>query len=658
MMFVLRQRAAAFPTRHLTSIYRCKKERIACGVAKYGQSQPSTLQYFLSDEVQARQNLCSSQAENVWKSPNLINSALSQQDNRIQVEANNTFPLKDVKKEIVTVNSIADSNLNLLQCLDICLAHKLNGIKKFTNIPSPSTWLPNYNQKGRLLDGLFGNGRQDLLSYTCRGLHLAPTQYCKIPAEFSQFKEKFVKYHPLGDTHASDLCAESQIRLKEIAHEHLKRVLRECNVNFVKNKPKKYPDMGIFKSPLLAQVERDVLYKKSINRVPALLRYFITEIVQRDLDTVGIFRMSGSHPRIQELKSILEKKFYDPAVIDTSKYDIHDFTTLMKEYLRELPAKLISTEKFEIYPDIEELPFKKKQYNIMNYFMLSMTPEHRETTQYLLSFLEEVANHSDKNKMGPDNLATVFAPNVFKIGKIKTDELQNRMQIHNRMFAAWLYYYRHISIVSDLLMNDLRKSFGSKPAKIKFDSKLFPQLPKPPAVPENLESLTDATITVLTPYEAQPSKEIKIGVTHTAQQVVLEVLGNNPPADGAVAAGGAEAGGAEGGAVGGAEGGAVGGAEGGAVGGAEGGAVGGAVGGAEQPVGTVSSCYFTTQDFERGDEKAKQYLYEVGGNMGERCLHPDTNLLNVYKANPKAYWIVKSLGKPPSHVVKKFKLFK
>ena len=35
------------------------------------------------------------------------------------------------------------------------------------------------------------------------------------------------------------------------------------------------------------------------------------------------------------------------------------------------------------------------------------------------------------------------------------------------------------------------------------------------------------------------------------------------------------------------------------------------------------------------------FLYEVGGNIGERRLSNNTNMLTLYKANPNAEWIIK-----------------
>uniref|UniRef100_A0A674CJ40 Rho GTPase activating protein 28 n=1 Tax=Salmo trutta TaxID=8032 RepID=A0A674CJ40_SALTR len=45
-------------------------------------------------------------------------------------------------------------------------------------------------------------------------------------------------------------------------------------------------------------------------------------------------------------------------------------------------------------------------------------------------------------------------------------------------------------------------------------------------------------------------------------------------------------------------------------------------------------------DYENG-QRPVQYLFEVGGNIGERCLDPETHLLDVYHVNPHCEWLLK-----------------
>ncbi|CAL1545104.1 unnamed protein product [Lymnaea stagnalis] len=577
MMFLFRQRAAALPTRQLTTV----------------ASSRSLLQKILfSDKVLVRQTLSHLQAENVLKSLKFISSTSGQLNNKILVEDVFKFSSEDVSKA--------------------------------TKTPSPSNWLPSYNQKGSLFYGLFGYGRQDVptyanhrpLSYNCRGLHLVPARYCNIPTDF---KAKPFTNLPQGTTIISDLCKESQSRLREIAYSNMKRFLHDNGITYVKNKPKKYSDQGLFKSAFQVQVEKDIAHKRNINRVPALLRYLIMEIAQRDLDTAGIFRKPGRAAQIKELKADLEKNFYQSGQIDRSNHNIHTFASVLKEFLRDPPAKLISTENFEIYPPIEGLPFKAKQYTFMRYFFVGMTPEHRETLQFLFSFLDEVASRSSKNGMTHDNLAICFAPNLFNIGDVPPDQQGEKSKTLVNMTRAWMFYYHDLGIVTGRLMGDLRRSFETKPAKIKFDPKLFPEVPKPPPVPSNLLGLTSTTMTVMTPYETQSSQQVDIDQNVTAHHVVCKVLGIhydpfdivpiNPASD------------------------------------------------PSTPIGPEVLYDMKPSEYNEkssNDESGKPfyYLYEVGGNIGERRLNPNTIMLELYQKNPNAVWILKPYGKPPTDVSK------
>ncbi|XP_037549960.1 rho GTPase-activating protein 28-like [Nematolebias whitei] len=48
-----------------------------------------------------------------------------------------------------------------------------------------------------------------------------------------------------------------------------------------------------------------------------------------------------------------------------------------------------------------------------------------------------------------------------------------------------------------------------------------------------------------------------------------------------------------------------------------------------------------TTRFESESSPAPQHLYEVGGNIYERRLHPDCCLLDVYRVNPRCDWLIK-----------------
>ena len=65
------------------------------------------------------------------------------------------------------------------------------------------------------------------------------------------------------------------------------------------------------------------------------------------MDSVGIYRTSGSQTRIQELK----RHFNRGDRVRLNDYDVPTVADVMKLFIRELPEKLIPEE---ILPDLEE----------------------------------------------------------------------------------------------------------------------------------------------------------------------------------------------------------------------------------------------------------------------------------------------------------------
>lgn len=53
---------------------------------------------------------------------------------------------------------------------------------------------------------------------------------------------------------------------------------------------------------------------------------------------------------------------------------------------------------------------------------LLLPPDHSRTLKYLLLFLSEFAEHSEKNKMDSRNLALIIAPNIFVMGAEVADK--------------------------------------------------------------------------------------------------------------------------------------------------------------------------------------------------------------------------------------------
>lgn len=103
-----------------------------------------------------------------------------------------------------------------------------------------------------------------------------------------------------------------------------------------------------------------------------------------------------------------------------------DIAALLKTFLRELLDPLIPTAYHELFLRCIILEPKSKLH-ALSLACLLLPLEHLNTLTYLMQFLNEVSQHSKKNRMDSYNLAVVIAPTVIPIEeKLNSQTVQIR----------------------------------------------------------------------------------------------------------------------------------------------------------------------------------------------------------------------------------------
>lgn len=120
--------------------------------------------------------------------------------------------------------------------------------------------------------------------------------------------------------------------------------------------------------------------------------------------------MGGNHDRIQELRQQFDLG-RNPSFDD--KEDPHVVAGLIKLYLRRLPEPLLLfanyTTLISTCRDAEDtLP------DVLKKAIAALPLENHLLLKYLADFLVSVSQHAEKSKMGINNLATVFGPNLLR----------------------------------------------------------------------------------------------------------------------------------------------------------------------------------------------------------------------------------------------------
>uniref|UniRef100_A0A3Q0SAM8 GEM interacting protein n=1 Tax=Amphilophus citrinellus TaxID=61819 RepID=A0A3Q0SAM8_AMPCI len=170
-------------------------------------------------------------------------------------------------------------------------------------------------------------------------------------------------------------------------------------------------------------VDLSLLPRDRPDEVPFVVLRCTSEIESRALSVQGVYRVSGSKPRIQKLFHTFETQ---KEQVDLSDLSPHDITSVLKHFFKELPEPLLT---FDLYNDfitvgkaIQHLndgdmsPEPKEIMDIIDNLqrlLEKLPPYCYSTLQHTLSHLQRVSENYE-NKMSPSNLGIVFGPTLLR----------------------------------------------------------------------------------------------------------------------------------------------------------------------------------------------------------------------------------------------------
>ncbi|KAI9094932.1 hypothetical protein DFS34DRAFT_230252 [Phlyctochytrium arcticum] len=150
--------------------------------------------------------------------------------------------------------------------------------------------------------------------------------------------------------------------------------------------------------------------------VPHVVVRCITAVEARGMTAEGIYRKSGPLTQVNKLISIINKgEPYDDIIQEESEVDIMAVTSVLKQFFRELPEPLLSSELYEELTDfIQTQTDEESKLQQIEEMLHMLPPGHYSTLEYLIMHLDRVQQHACENLMTPSNLGVVFGPSLVR----------------------------------------------------------------------------------------------------------------------------------------------------------------------------------------------------------------------------------------------------
>nr|XP_008005282.2 rho GTPase-activating protein 18 isoform X1 [Chlorocebus sabaeus] len=389
-----------------------------------------------------------------------------------------------------------------------------------------------------------------------------------------------------GTTRIGDLAPQDMKKVCHLALIELTALYDVLGIELKQQKAVKIKtrDSGLFCIPLTVLLEQD--QRKVLGtRIPLIFQKLISRIEEGGLETEGLLRIPGAAIRIKNLCQELEAKFYE-GTFNWESVKQHDAASLLKLFIRELPQPLLSVEYLKAFQAVQNLPTKKQQLQALNLLVILLPDANRDTLKALLEFLQRVIDNKEKNKMTVMNVAMVMAPNLFMCHALGLKSSEQREFVMAAGTANTMHllikYQKLLWTIPKFIVNQVRKQNTENHKK---DKRAMKKLLKKMAYDrEKYEKQDKSTNDADVPQgvirvQAPHLSKVSMAIQLTEELKASDVLARFLSQESGVA-----------------------------------------------------------QTLKKGEV----FLYEIGGNIGERCLDDDTYMKDLYQLNPNAEWVIKS----------------
>nr|XP_020461074.1 rho GTPase-activating protein 23 isoform X2 [Monopterus albus] len=160
--------------------------------------------------------------------------------------------------------------------------------------------------------------------------------------------------------------------------------------------------------------------------VPMIVEICCGLVEEMGLEYTGIYRVPGNNAMVLLLQDQLNKGIdINPA--EEKWQDLNVVSSLLKSFFRNLPEPLFTNDKYNDFIEANRMENASDRLKTMKKLIRDLPDHQYHTMKFLVGHLKTVADHSDKNKMEPRNLALVFGPTLVRTSEDNMKDMVTHM---------------------------------------------------------------------------------------------------------------------------------------------------------------------------------------------------------------------------------------
>ncbi|PWN97700.1 GTPase activating protein [Tilletiopsis washingtonensis] len=173
--------------------------------------------------------------------------------------------------------------------------------------------------------------------------------------------------------------------------------------------PRPVATRPIFGVHLVDQMARDGV------EVPPILEKCAEAIEAVGMQSMGIYRLSGTTSKVQKLKAKFDAADWSTVDLlnDEAINDINIIAGCLKLWFRELPEPLMTWELYQGFIDAAKVENDRMRHIRMHERVNDLPDANYATLKYLMGHLDKIRSEHESNQMSISNLAIVFGPTLL-----------------------------------------------------------------------------------------------------------------------------------------------------------------------------------------------------------------------------------------------------